>query len=106
MAGENESPAGYQLAGDLNQDRHLDIGDAVALLHFVVGLRTLPLPCGDGTLGHPANRTLLDSDGSGQVDLTDAIHGLAFIFQRGAPHAAGAGCVPIAGCAQVCAASP
>jgi hypothetical protein len=46
---------------------------------------------------------LLDADGNGELNITDAIHVLAFLFQGGPAHALGESCVPIAGCPDACA---
>ena len=60
------------------------------------------LPCGDGTVSDPANKALLDGNGDGAVDLSDAVYGLNFLFLGGPPPVACADetcpCVRIEGC--------
>jgi hypothetical protein len=102
-SGAVEPPAGSQRPGDCNQDAEIDISDPVCLLFQLFLAATEPLPCGDGTLEATGNLSLLDVDQNGAVDLTDPTHLLNFLFLGGPPPDAGAGCVPIAGCPEVCA---
>jgi hypothetical protein len=96
-------PGGLQVPGDLNQDGGMDISDSIALLgHLFLG-SPARLPCQDGNIGDPANLTLLDVNGDEELNLTDAIHSLAYLFMGGAPPALGTECLPIAGCSNACA---
>lgn len=93
---------GLQLPGDCNQDRLLDLSDAVCMLgHLFLG-RPEVLPCGDGTVVDPANATLLDSNGDRKGDLSDAVFLLIYLFSGGPPPSSGRECLPIAGCPEVC----
>jgi hypothetical protein len=97
-----ERAGGGQLPGDCNQDRRVDLSDAVCLFGFLflgVGER---LPCGDGTPRDPANLALLDWNGDGRIDLSDGISELLFLFQGGRPHARGSSCIATAGCPARC----
>jgi hypothetical protein len=97
---------GSQLPGDFTQDSRLAIDDAAGLLLHLFRGGGAQLPCGDGSLGDPANVELLDADGDGAVELTDAVYLLSFLFQEGNPPANGTECVPIAGCPPVCQGRP
>jgi len=96
-------PYGFQMPGDSNQDGQLDISDAVDLLGSLFLGDHSVLPCGDGTMAHPANKTLLDSNGDGDVDLSDAVHVLSFLFAGLPPPVLGTECTVVSGCPDVCA---
>ncbi|MBN1441542.1 MAG: PKD domain-containing protein, partial [Planctomycetes bacterium] len=95
-------PGGGQIPGDANQDATVDISDAIRLLQylFLPGQR---LPCSGDDLQSGGNQVLLNLNQDARVDLSDAIFTLMFLFQNGPPPALGTGCVPIAGCPDVCA---
>ncbi|MEE3052577.1 MAG: lamin tail domain-containing protein [Planctomycetota bacterium] len=103
--GFGETPApdgGLQKPGDTNQDGRVDLSDAVSLLgHLFLGTPDR-LPCQDGEVSDPANRTLLDLNGDSGVDLADGIHLLIYLFQGGPQPAAGTECIRIEGCPQSC----
>ncbi|HLU48922.1 MAG TPA: hypothetical protein VK116_12595, partial [Planctomycetota bacterium] len=98
---------GLQRAADCNQDGNLDISDGVCLLgHLFLG-NPSTLPCEGGTTNDPGNLALLDSDGNGGIQLTDAIAIFSFLFQGGAVPTICvdplcAECIPIEGCPSVC----
>jgi len=97
-----EEKAGFQRAGDANQDSRLDITDAVVLLgRLFLGLAD-PLPCEGGEITSPANTVLHDSSGDGKVDLADAVYVLNYLFAGGPAPPGGVECVPIAGCPERC----
>jgi hypothetical protein len=99
---EPEIARGSQLPGDTTQDGRLDLSDAVALLeHLFVGTVAV-LPCGDGTRLDAANIQLLDVDGSGVVNIGDALHTLSFLFQGGPEPAQGRECIGIVNCESEC----
>jgi hypothetical protein len=99
---DESSGGGLQVPGDTNQDAALNLSDPVALLrHLFVG-DWERLPCGDGTAGDPANIALLDADGQGSLQLTDAVHTLNFLFLGGPPPFAGTECARFAGCPDAC----
>jgi lamin tail-like protein/CotH protein len=94
--------AGLQIPGDLNQDRLLDLGDAIGSLVLLFLDPSAVLPCGNGTLSDPANVSLLDASGDGSVDLTDTVHTLGYLFLGGPPPVLGEGCTEIPGCRDRC----
>jgi len=94
--------AGGQLPSDMNQDGALDIADAIGLVQWLFTGLPSPLPCGHLFLPSGGNMDLLDANGDRKIDLADAIWLLSYIFAGGAPPALGTGCVPIAGCPEVC----
>jgi hypothetical protein len=99
-----EGAGGLQLPGDCNQDRNLDLSDAICLFGYLfLGIGRDP-PCGDRTPQHPSNLRLLDWNGDRRVDLSDGIGELVFLFQGGPAHAAGRSCVAIDACPPLCAA--
>jgi hypothetical protein len=93
---------GLQLPGDLNQDGRLTISDAVALLRHYAGGADVPFPCAGGGPDHESNRVLLDSDGDGTVDLTDAIYLLTYLFRSGPAPVRGTTCVFLTDCPDIC----
>ncbi|MBI4585426.1 MAG: hypothetical protein HY717_15545 [Planctomycetes bacterium] len=62
------------------------------------------LPCGDATSKDPANLALLDSNGDGALDVSDAIWLLTWKFLGGPPHVLGNRCADIPDCPKVCGA--
>jgi len=74
---------------------------SVVLLLLVGGLQEGP--CGGQGLGNPANQRLLDWDGNGTVNVSDALQTLQYLFQGGPPHSAGTACLQVAGCNEACA---
>lgn len=104
------TPTVNQRQGDCEQNGRINVTDAICLLgHLFLG--TVPvLPCGDGTSTHPANRTLLNTNGDTttggdpRVDLSDAVYLLSFLFGGGEPPVLGRDCVAIEGCPEMCAA--
>ncbi|MBN1444030.1 MAG: trypsin-like peptidase domain-containing protein [Planctomycetes bacterium] len=100
--------AGGVVPGDCNHDGGLNISDAVCVFRYLFLGSGNPLPCGDGTRDDPANLSLLDWQPDGQINLSDGIGLLLYLFQAGAPHclAAASGetpcCLPIAGCPPTC----
>lgn len=94
---------GLQRPGDCSQDGALDISDGVCLLgHLFQGIPP-SLPCGDTTVQHAANVSLLNSnDHQGAVDLSDAVYVFTFLFLGGPPPVLGTDCVLIPDCPEVC----
>ena len=93
----DECEGGAQIPGDCNQDGGLSLTDGVCLLGNAAGL-----PCGEATVEDPANRALLDSNGDGSVNLSDAVAVFAFLFASGLAPELGTECVSIRGCPPVC----
>jgi hypothetical protein len=88
--------------GDANEDGRLDLSDGIALLgHLFLGSPSA-LPCGDGTVLDPSNKTLLSANGDDEVNLSDAIYVLNYLFLGGPAPVAGTKCVAIPGCPLVC----
>lgn len=98
---------GLQVPSDCNQDGKADISDAVCLLgHLFTGNPEF-LPCGDGTVSDPANRTLYNANGDASgADLSDAVYLLLFLFVGGPPPVLGLVCTPIEGCPTNAACAP
>ncbi len=98
---------GRQLPGDCNQDGMLNISDGICLLgHLFLG-DPISLPCGEQTQA-AGNLALLDGDGGGVIDLSDAVGIFSFLFLGADAPAycvdeSCAGCVTIPGCPTVCA---
>jgi hypothetical protein len=89
-------PQPLQRPGDFNQDRRLNLTDAVDLLSYLQG--TLPHSCAEG-VGRVQHS---DFNGDERLDLTDALAILNFLFQRGAPHVLGYACAELTGCPVGC----
>lgn len=92
-----------QLPGDCNQDRRLNIADAICALGALFA-GSARFPCADGSVDHIGNVTLLDWQGDGRVDVSDAVGLLQFAFLGAAPHPlavaqlAAEACATIPGC--------
>ena len=82
-----------QIPGDANLDGFL-------VLLFRGGVR--PLPCDGANASDGGNLDLLDFDGNQQLDNTDVIGLLSFIFLDGPEHTLGTRCVRIPGCGPGC----
>jgi hypothetical protein len=97
-------PAGLQLPGDCNQDGLLDIADAICIFGVLFSGTPPAFPCGDGTSGDAANLELLDWQADRQIDLSDGVSALNWLFLDGPPHQLGRSCVRITWCDEdVCA---
>ncbi len=101
-APNDQTGAGWQRPGDINQDGRFDISDCVGYLRFLLGSVTSPLPCEGSDIGEGANLQLLDLNGDGRVNLADPVYGLSFLFAAGPPPVLGVQCVPIEGCPHAC----
>lgn len=95
---------GQQVPGDCNQDAVVDVSDASCIFGVLfTGVPAL-FPCGNGSAADPANLGLLDWQSDGQVDISDGIGLLQFLFVGGPPHPLAVsgmetrGCVALAGC--------
>jgi hypothetical protein len=93
---------GLQLPGDATQDARLNISDPIAILRSLVDVASVELSCGDGENGIAGARAVIDVNLDGNVDLTDAVHLLNYLFLQGSPPTAGRSCVPVAGCGAIC----
>jgi hypothetical protein len=95
-------PESLQRPGDLSQDGKVDIIDIIGLLSYLFEGVVAELPCAGGTLIGEGNVQLLDFDGSGQVNVTDAVNVMNYLFHNGSRHVLGVDCIPIAGCPSSC----
>jgi hypothetical protein len=93
---------GRQRPGDSNQDGTLDISDALSLLRRLFAGGSLQPPCEGSSLNGGGNLVLLDLNGDEQVNLTDPIYILTYLFQGGPPPVLGSRCVRIEGCPDKC----
>lgn len=96
-----QSVGGLQRPGDATRDGTLDIADAVSLL-LTLFVSPRPLPCGGDDLQSGGNLIVLDSDGSGSVNVGDAIHVLNHLFRGGPAPTLGRECVLVSGCPDAC----
>lgn len=90
-------PDGLQLPGDVTQDGRVDIGDAIGIIRHLFGGASLQ-PCAS----HEANLVLLDSNGDRLLNLSDSLHIIRYVFQRGAPPTLGIDCARIQDCPSSC----
>jgi hypothetical protein len=93
-----------QLPGDCNQDRNLDISDALCVLGFLFTGQPARLPCGDGTAANRGNLAVIDVNGDARIDLSDPVLVLGFLFLGASPPVQGRDCIPAEGCEELCAA--
>ncbi len=93
---------GWQRPGDANQDRRLDISDAVAFLRYLFSSTTVPLPCESEGIEDGGNLLLLDLNGDAAVDIADPVYLLAYLFRGGAPPVLGTACIRMEGCPNAC----
>ena len=93
--------AGSQLPGDLTQDGMLDAADGMLLIRQLFDFDRPTLPCADGAGLHPANAMISDFNGSGRVDISDAVSMFVYLLRDGPPHALGADCVDVPACPEV-----
>jgi hypothetical protein len=94
---------GNVVPGDCNFDGAFDITDVICVLGFVLISDSSSLGCGDGTVDDPANLVFHDWQSDGQIDISDGIGGLLFLFRNGPAHplnrsVLGGGCTQVAGC--------
>lgn len=97
-----DSPLGFQIPGDCNQDRLVDLSDAICLLSHIFLGDPETLPCERGLAADPANVLLLDENDDGLIDISDSIHMLEYLFLGGPGPVRGTDCVAIPGCPDAC----
>ena len=79
----------------------LNVGDPIELLrHLFLGVDRIPCDTGD------ARQRVLDVNGDGAADVSDAIDLLNHLFGSGRAPALGTDCVPFEGCLDACAETP
>lgn len=93
----------------MNQDGKLNISDPVAILdHLFLGSpKFQQLPCEHGSAGAPGpgDLALIDVDGSGTINITDAIYLLNYLFNGGSKPILGGledPCLFLGSCPTVC----
>ncbi len=72
--------------GDCSEDGFFDISDPICLVGFLFLGAPERLPCGSGSADDMGNVELLDFQGDGQIDLSDVVAGLSFLFDDRPPH--------------------
>ncbi len=93
---------GWQRPGDANQDRRVDISDAIGYLRYLFGSTGIPLPCEGQDINAGGNLQLMNLNGDEYVNIADCIYLLGFLFQHGPAPVQGTECIRIEGCANVC----
>ncbi len=99
---ESDPPVGgFRLPSDANQDRRLDLTDAIALLRILFLGETDPPPC-EGPADAGGNLMLLNANADAALNLSDAIYVLNHLFRQGPAPLLGQKCTRIEGCADAC----
>jgi hypothetical protein len=93
---------GQSKPGDCNRDGSFNIADGICVLGFLFDGIPETLPCGDGSPRDAANVSMLDFDGGGAINITDAVAMFLFLFVAGPPHPLGQACQPVVGCEDRC----
>jgi hypothetical protein len=101
--GQNCNMKGYQIPGDLNADARCDLSDVLWLLGRLFQGQGGRFPCG-GDADHlsASDIAVADPNGDGEVDLSDAIHILFWLYLSGSPHVLGEACVELPDCDSTC----
>ncbi|MBI4585102.1 MAG: hypothetical protein HY717_13910 [Planctomycetes bacterium] len=87
-----------QLAGDSDRDGSLGISDIIGYLKlqfpgfFLLDRQPTELPC-DGGLAGAGNLAVLDINGDGRIDMSDAIYEAMYLFTGGRPPVQGLKCM-------------
>jgi hypothetical protein len=100
----DECQGGFQVPGDANEDKTVDLSDALWHLgHLFLGLHPR-LPCEGGSASQPGRGelSLLDWNGDGALDLSDPVGLLGWLFLAGHPHFLGPQCQRIVGSPETC----
>ena len=98
----NTELGGWQRPGDSNGDGKLDLADGFSMLLRLFAGAPQALPCEDGVLNGPGNRTVLDLNSDQRFDVADAIYLLQHLFRGGPPPAGGSRCARVPGCRDAC----
>ena len=94
--GHVDPGSGGQLLADVNLDGRRSVTDAVGLLLAISGRS--PFPCATPQ----ANTRLLDTNRDGQIDVSDVVYLLDFLFRNGTPAVLDTHCQEIDGCQSAC----
>ena len=90
---------GPRLPGDCNLDANRDVSDVICLSNILFDNRfDRAYPCGGDDLQSDANKVVLDINGDGTVDISDAIAEATWLFLGGDPPAAGTECLVVTDC--------
>lgn len=93
---------GGQIPGDANQNGRFNLGDALRLVRLLFpDGPAAKFPC-EGLKPVVANERLLDLNGDGQLDTSDVLYGLHYLFLEGPPPIKGTTCIGIDGCTAIC----
>ena len=87
------------LHGELGHRVHVEPLEEGAQLF---GGGAAPLPCGGSLLTQAGNFPVLNVNGDADVDISDPIYVLTYLFGTGNPPVLGTDCVLIVGCASTC----
>ena len=74
----------------------------MSLLLLLFGGEVREPPCEGVTVTAGGNVTLLDFDGGNEVNVTDVVLLLEYLFRQGAPHVLGGSCTRVEGCPNAC----
>jgi hypothetical protein len=97
-----EIPLGRQIPADSNQDGRFNLSDALHLVNTLFHGTGDGFPCGEGRATDTANVFLLDSNSDLEIDGSDVIYNLMFLFVDGPPPQEGTACVGVRQCPDVC----
>ncbi len=91
-----------QTPGDSNQDGSINISDAFWLVRRLFLGVGGDLPCAGADLDSGDNLIIFDNDGSGEVNVTDVIYLLAYLYQGGPGPTRGTECIAAPDCETNC----
>jgi len=88
--------------GDCNRDGRLEMSDAICLFgHLFLGSPS-ELPCAEPTDLRPGLTFLMDWNGDDQVDISDGVGMLNWLFKGGSAHFDGTRCRVVIDCESPC----
>ena len=83
-------------------DPFVDEDAGVSRNYHGFGRRPELPPCADGSPDSPGNIGILDSNGDEEVNVSDAVWLLAYLYQGGAPPSRGTDCLRLESCPNIC----
>jgi len=92
---------GGVVPGDCDGNGRIQVTDALCFLGALFLGEDGQVPCGGG-LGTESNQILLDWSGDNELELSDAILLLNWLFASGPAHTLGAECTAIGACPDIC----